>query len=286
MISSASNEKIKHVAKLVKSASGRRSEGVFVVEGERICAEIPKERFVEGYVSESFVKKMECSGKVSFGTGHDHNPGGDSEDNVYPISSDGQVTFKGLPFVIVSDQVYKKMSDTVSGQGILAVVRQLKKDPVDFVDDFEDGDIKLLILENIQDPGNLGTMIRTAEAAGFDGIITDRNTVDVYNPKVIRSTMGGIFRMPVMAADDLIELIDDLRIREIKLYGAILDGSVDYREADYGKRLAILIGNEGNGLSKEARALVDTRVRIPMQGQVESLNAAVAAAILMYEANK
>ena len=262
MISSTSNEKIKHVSKLVRSASERRMEGVFVVEGERICAEIPKDRFVEGYVSESFVNKLKDIDRDGSETG---------------------ITFKGLPYVQVSDQVYKKMSDTVSGQGILAVVRQLNTDPVDFVDDLEDGDVRLLVLENIQDPGNLGTMIRTAEAAGFDGIITDRNTVDVYNPKVIRSTMGGIFRMPVMVTEDLMDLLDDLRVREIQLYGAILDGSVDYREAEYGKRLAILIGNEGNGLSKEARMLVDTRVRIPMQGKVESLNAAVAAAILMYE---
>lgn len=258
MISSTSNEKIKHVAKLVKSAGERKDLGVFVVEGERICREIPKDRFIEGYISESFLKKS-----------------GIAE------TSDG-VTFNGLGYTAVSDQVYKKMSDTVKGQGILAVAGQLNKDPIDFVDEFEDGDVKLLLLENIQDPGNLGTMIRTAEAAGFDGIITDKNTVDVYNPKVIRSTMGGIFRMPVMAADDFADMLSQLRIRDIKLYGAILEGSVDFRKAEYSNRLGILIGNEGNGLTNEARLLSDVHVRIPMKGQVESLNAAVAASVLMY----
>lgn len=263
MITSTSNEKIKRVSKLLKSSQERRNSRQFVVEGERICSEIPADRFVEGYVSEEYIQKSTSKGASL-------------------KEVDGFVQIGKLSFMLVSSQVYKKMSDTVSGQGILAVVKQKKLDPIDFVEEYEDSNLKLLLLENIQDPGNLGTMIRTAEAAGFDGIITDGCTVDVYNPKVIRSTMGGIFRMPVMASDDFVDMLSELKIRDVNLFGAILDGSVDYREADYGNRFGILIGNEGNGLSAEAQKLVDTRVRIPMAGEVESLNAAVAAAVIMY----
>lgn len=264
MITSASNEKIKHVAKLVKSSADRRREGVFVVEGDRICSEVPSDRYVEGYVSESYLEK----------------------NNIKPSAGGDVCLINGVNYTIVSNAVYKKISDTVSGQGIMCVVKQKKVDPVDFIDEYEDTGVKLLILENIQDPGNLGTMIRTAEAAGYDAIITDRNTVDVYNPKVIRSTMGGIFRMPVMVAEDLMVFLEDARIRGIKLYGAILEGSVDYRECDYSDRMGVLIGNEGNGLSREAQSMVDNKIRIPMEGKVESLNAAVAAAIIMYRTMK
>ena len=263
MITSASNDKIKHVAKLIKSSADRRREGVFVVEGDRICGEVPTDRFVEGYVSEGYLEKN----GISIGNG---------------TVSDDACVINGVKYAIVSNAVYKKMSDTVSGQGILCVVKQLRTDPVDFIDEYEDEKVKLLILESIQDPGNLGTMIRTAEAAGYDAIVTDRNTVDVYNPKVIRSTMGGIFRMPVMVTEDLMEFLKDARIRGIELYGAILEGSVDYRECRYSDRMGVLIGNEGNGLSREAQSMVDTKIRIPMAGKVESLNAAVAAAVIMY----
>ena len=142
----------------------------------------------------------------------------------------------------------------------------------------------LLLLEDIQDPGNLGTMVRTAEAAGIDGIIMSKNTVDIYNPKTIRSTMGSIFRMPFYYTKNLPETMETLQKKGIKIYAAHLKGEFSYDKADYKEASAFLIGNEGNGLKKATADLADCYMRIPMAGQVESLNAAVASVILMYEA--
>ena len=141
---------------------------------------------------------------------------------------------------------------------------------------------RYLILEDIQDPGNLGTMIRTAEAAGIKAVIMSRNTADIFNPKVTRATMGSCFRVPFIYADNFADAVNSLKTNGIRVYGAYLRGGKNYREAEFGKRCAIMIGNEGNGLTDEAIALADERVFIPMEGKIESLNAAVAAAILMY----
>ena len=144
----------------------------------------------------------------------------------------------------------------------------------------------LLIVESIQDPGNLGTMLRTGEGAGITGIIMNRTTVDLFNPKTIRSTMGSIYRVPCYIADDLAETIGELKRQKVGIYAAHLKGQRHYDEPSYCKGTAFLIGNEGNGLSDEIAGLADTYVRIPMEGSVESLNAAVSAALLMYETNR
>ena len=144
----------------------------------------------------------------------------------------------------------------------------------------------LLILESVQDPGNLGTMVRTGEGAGISGIIMNRTTVDLFNPKTIRSTMGSIYRVPYYIADDLAETIGELKRQKVGIYAAHLKGQMHYDEPSYCKGTAFLIGNEGNGLSDEIAGLADNYVRIPMEGSVESLNAAVSAALLMYETNR
>lgn len=252
MITSVSNDKIKHVAQLVKSAKARRDEKVFVVEGQRMASEVNPLEVTECYVSEGYL-------------------------------SGGGVIPKGLDYEMVSNQVFAKMSDTQSPQGILCVVSMRRMSVNDFIDAHQTGRLKFLILESIQDPGNLGTMVRTCEAAGFDGIIANSSTVDVYNPKVIRSTMGAIFRVPVMYTDNLADIILGLKANDVMVCAAHLNGKDDFTEVNYGNRSAILIGNEGNGLSDEISSLSDILVRIPMEGSVESLNAAVAAALMMYE---
>lgn len=267
MISSASNPRIKHVVSLLKSSSDRRKENLFVVEGLRICREIPEDRIAECFISESFYNKCIAEGG---------------------LSSLDEYVFWNASTEIVKDDVFKKMSDTVSGQGVLCVVKQNEMTTNYLLEmkmsDSSRGGIKLLILESIQDPGNLGTMIRTAEAAGFDAIITDGATVDVFNPKVIRSTMGGIFRLPVIREDNFFECLGALKEKGITLYAALLGNeSCDFREADYKGKIGILIGNEGNGLSEDAAKLADVHVTIPMMGEVESLNASVAASLMMYE---
>ena len=254
MITSTANDTVKHVTALEGSAKARRTEGLFVVEGARIAGEIPKERLAECFVTEDFISS-------------------DKGLNIFPYE---------VKYTTVSSPVFKKMSDTKSPQGILCVCRMDDVSVSEFLHARKPGDLKLLILEGIQDPGNLGTMVRTAEGAGFDAIIADSDTVDVYNPKVTRSTMGSLFRIPVFYVDDLPALVDDLRKSSVTVYAAHLNGTVDYREEKYGDRLAFLIGNEGNGLSEGIAAKADKLIKIPMQGKLESLNAAVAAALLMY----
>lgn len=277
MITSTSNARIKYVEKLIKSSSARKLDGVFVVEGERICREVPADRVHEAFMSESFYNKL---------NGADSALGKTIKSQTSQGLVPDECNYMGYTCTVVSDGAFKKMSDTVTGQGILCVVTQNQMSADDYLDMHVDGRLRLLILEGIQDPGNLGTMIRTAEAAGFDAIIADASTVDVYNPKVIRSTMGGIFRLPVLKVDNLRECISRLKRDNITLYAALLEGSVDYRSADYADRIGILIGNEGNGLTAETAGASDVHVRIPMAGQVESLNAAVAASILMYEVGR
>ena len=254
MITSTSNEKIKHVALLIKSAKARREEGAFVVEGERIASEVPQDILEECFVTEDRIVE-----------------GGIRDVFPYDVTP-----------TVVSEAVFKKMSDTKSPQGILCVCRKRTVPLEELLASKKDGPLKLLVLERIQDPGNLGTMIRTAEGAGFDAIIADEGTADVYNPKVTRSTMGSLFRIPVIYTSDLLYAADMLKDHSVTIYAAHLNGETDYRKARYGDRVAFLIGNEGNGLSDEISGRADMLVKIPMQGKLESLNAAVAAALLMY----
>ena len=179
------------------------------------------------------------------------------------------------------------MSETITPQGVLAVVgmpcyRLLDEDYLDKIYS-KTGKIKLLILEDTSDPGNLGTIMRTAEAAGVTGVIMTKGTVDIFNPKVVRSTMGSIFRLPFAYVEDLKEVIKELKKEGISFYATHLKGEKSYKAIKYSDRSAILIGNEARGLSDEVADLADTYVLIPMQGRVESLNAAVAAALMMYE---
>ena len=139
-----------------------------------------------------------------------------------------------------------------------------------------------MVLEDIQDPGNLGTIFRTAEGAGASGIILSEGCVDIYNPKTVRATMGSLYRMPFIYSHELSETIGKLKAAGLTVYAAHLKGERSYDEIDYSDS-AFLIGNEGNGLKDETAALADTYIRIPMEGSLESLNASVAASVLMYE---
>ena len=173
-------------------------------------------------------------------------------------------------------------NDTKTPQGILAVVRRMEYTAEDILGETP----HVLVLENIQDPGNLGTIFRTAEAAGATGIVLSKDCVDLYNPKVIRSTMGAIFRIPFIYTDDLKGTIDELKREGITVYAAHLKGENSYDMEDYKTACAFLIGHEGNGLTEETAACADRKILIPMEGGAESLNAAVASAVLMFEAGR
>ncbi len=251
MITSTGNSQVKNIINLLKKSGERRRCGLFAAEGLKMFMEIPKERIVKIYASESFAYA-----------------------NKELLSS--------YAFEMVSDRVYGQMSDTKTPQGILAVANMLEY-TIDDIIPAERVPL-ILMLENIQDPGNLGTMMRTAEGAGATGIIMSGDTVDIYNPKTIRSTMGSLFRMPFMYSDNICKTADILRERGVRLYAAHLDGDNNYFEEDMTAPTAIMIGNEGNGLSEKLADKADRLIKIPMSGSLESLNAAVSSAVIMYEA--
>lgn len=253
MITSSSNLKMKHIIQLNKKSKTRYEQRVFVVEGIKMCMEVPREQIQEMYVSESFL-----------------------------TDRDNQELIKDYAYEVVSDGVFSKISDTRTPQGILCLVKMMEYT----LEDLLGQPPHLLILENIQDPGNLGTMIRTGEGAGITGVVMNRTTVDIFHPKTIRSTMGSLFRVPFYITGNLEETIDELKKRGIALYAAHLDGEMAYDEPDYTTPCGFLVGNEGNGLSREIAAMADAYIRIPMEGKVESLNAAVASALLMYEVKR
>ena len=255
MITSSSNSKIKHVCQLVTKAKARRTEQLFVVEGIRMAKEAPKELLKEVYVSTSFLQKKEQSKLLET---------------------------LSVPYEEVSDDVFAKMSDTVTPQGVLCVPRQPSYD----LDELLGRDGTFLVLEDIQDPGNLGTMLRTGEGAGITAVIMSKKTADLFNPKTIRSTMGSVYRVPFCYVEDLKAVMEKMHAAGIQTYAAHLQGKNSYTQECYSAKTAFLIGNEGNGLSDEIAALAMCKIRIPMEGQVESLNAAVSAAILMYEAKR
>lgn len=252
MITSTANAQVKNLIQLVKKAKVRNEQRLFVVEGTKMFAEAPKEWIDRVYVSESFVNDREH-----------------------------QAMLTGISYEVLSDSVFKTVSDTQTPQGILSL---LKMPSYELSDVLKGEKTHLLILESIQDPGNLGTMFRTGEGAGISGVIMNRTTVDVFNPKTIRATMGSIYRVPFHVTDNLTETIDKLHENGVQLYAAHLKGTQSYDRFDYRKATGFLIGNEGNGLTDETSERADTYVRIPMEGAVESLNAAIAATILMYEA--
>ena len=254
MITSTANQKIKRILKLQKKAKARNEEGTFIVEGIRMMKEAPESRIKELYISETFLQK-------------------------YPDLPEHLKKKAEM----VSDPVFAHMSDTKTPQGILGVIRRMSWTMDDLLHG-EDGRAPfLMVLDHLQDPGNLGTIFRTAEGAGVTGVILGSNCVDLYQPKVIRSTMGSIYRMRAVCVDDMKETVRLLKQHGIHTYAAHLDDSRFYDEEDYTKPTAFLIGNEGNGLPEEICAEAEHKIKIPMHGQVESLNAAMAAGILMYE---
>lgn len=186
-------------------------------------------------------------------------------------------------YEVVRGDVFRKMSDTQTPQGILCVMAR----PLYTLEQILDTPSPLLVaLENLQDPGNLGTIVRTGEGAGITGLIMDSRTVDIYNPKSIRATMGSVYRVPFVYVEDLCTAVEELSGRGIRTYAAHLAGENYYDSFSFRRGTAFLIGNEGNGLSAALTDRADARLKIPMEGRVESLNAAVSASLLMYEAHR
>ena len=252
MITSTSNIQVKTVINLLKKSGERKKSGLFVIEGLRIFMEAPAALVHRIYASESFIA---AHGKL----------------------------LDGFEYETVSDNVFRQMSDTRTPQGILAIMKM----PAYNIPDITSAkNPMIIVLENIQDPGNLGTIVRTGEGAGITGVIMSNGTVDIYNPKTIRATMGSIYRVPFCYAENMQAVMQKLKKCKIQTYAAYLEGSSVHDAQNYKEATAFLIGNEGNGLTRELAERADWRIRIPMCGKVESLNAGIASAILMYEAQR
>lgn len=256
MITSAGNARVKQVVQWQNKAKERKKDGIFLAEGIKMFEEAPLDSIVEVFISESLEQKVDVLyRKKLLQTGYE----------------------------VVSDEVFAKMSDTQTPQGILTILKRpeynldllLKRENPLFV-----------ILENLQDPGNLGTIVRTGEGAGITGVIMSAGTVDIFNPKTIRATMGSIYRVPFLYVEDMADTIQKLHKHGVHTYAAHLAGKTYYQDVSLKEPTAFLIGNEGNGLTKETADMAESYIKIPMEGQVESLNAAVATALLMYEAHR
>lgn len=190
------------------------------------------------------------------------------------VSCDYKETEYELPVYRVNEKMFSALSDTETTQGILAVCKMTDYNLEDVSGD------TLLVCDGVSDPGNLGTLIRTAECSGVGGIVLLKGTVDPYSPKVVRSTMGSIFRMPVYFAQgqDIAEHLGDY-----VLVATVLDGSEDLYNITFPQKTAVVVGNEAHGISKEVVDMAQIRTLIPMCGNSESLNASVAGSIVMYE---
>ena len=252
MITSNNNAKVKQVVQWQTKAKERRKDHVFLAEGIRMCEEAPVKNVREVYLTEELEQKIRQN------------------------AQNGDAAFwdklQQTGYETVSPEVFAKMADPQPPQGILTVLEQ--PDPL------------FLMLENLQDPGNLGTMIRTGEGAGITGVIMNNQTVDIFNPKTIRATMGSIFRVPFVYVPDLAPVLEQMHAKGIHTYAAHLKGQEYYDSFSFREPTAFLIGNEGNGLSREISDQAGQYLKIPMEGRVESLNASIAAALLMYEAHR
>lgn len=242
-IESVNNKLIKFTNSL-KIKKFRKSEGLFIAEGERLVFDgIEKREPQYIIVSDSFYKKD------------------------FPYKT-----------YVVADEVFKKLSETVTPQGILAVFKTEEKDI---------SEISLentVVLNRLQDPGNLGTILRTAKAAGFNNIILDGECVDLYNSKTIRSSMSSIFNLNIYISNNIKEDTKFLKSKGFMVAGTILsDNSENLYEASFENPVAFIIGNEGSGISSDLEEVCDKKVIIPMEEGIESLNASVAGSVVMYE---
>lgn len=258
MITSGQNKTIKEIKALSKKRE-RTKSGLFVAEGLRFV-----QSAVELSAQIKYILYSSAVNRTEAGT----------------IFLTSLIDSERYELVEVDDKIMAEISDTQSPQGILAVVKQAAWSWEEVL--VNNGVI--MVLDRLQDPGNLGTIVRTADAAGVSGIILLKGTVDLYNPKVLRSTMGSVFTLPILEGVEWSEVEGKLKDSGYLVAATALENSIDYDSLDYRGPTAFIIGNEANGISDTILESVQHKVIIPIVGSAESLNAGVAAAIMMYEA--
>lgn len=256
-INSQDNRIYKECIKLTNKKY-RDSLGKYIIEGPNLVEEAMKENIILDYIVIGS-EKINC---------------------FYGNFTENNQT------VILQQSLYDKISQTENSQGIFAVVKKVNQDINGFCLKCNGIFSNILILDRLQDPGNIGTIIRTADAAGFGGVILLKGSGDVYSPKVVRAAAGSLFRVPLLYMENFQEVAALMKREGKKIVCTCFDTDKYYYDMDMSENIALVIGNEGNGISSELINLSDYKVKIPMRGKIDSLNAAVAAGILMYEASR
>ncbi|MBP3637656.1 MAG: RNA methyltransferase [Clostridia bacterium] len=242
-ITSLKNPKVQQW-KSLKDRKGRRETGCFLAEGRKMA----EEALLSGFQVEALLVD-------------------EARLSEFPLPDN-------VPVYALSEHVLAAVCDTKTPQGIAAVVKMQTNAAMGR---------KVVALDGVQDPGNVGTIIRTADAAGLEGIILSEQCADVFSPKTLRATMGSIFRMPLAVTGDLPGYLTSLRENGYSVISSQLDGEPFYQRQPVGEKFCLIIGNEGNGISDEVKATATHKVKLPMRGGAESLNAAIAAGIMMYD---
>lgn len=259
-VTSKDNQWIKEWRRLNDSAKYRRETGLFAIEGARLCGDALRSGVVLKTVLYTASALAVYGGVVE------------------PLLAAADTA------VEISPELSRHMSDTINPQGVFCIAKMLDNsliiDKINIIGTYS-------ALEDIQDPGNMGTVIRTAEALGLDGILLSDGCCDLYNPKVLRASMGGVFRMPLMRVGDMAQTVELLQEKGLTAFACVVDASATpITEAGMGEGSIALIGNEGNGLRSETIAACQHSVTIPMAGRAESLNASMAAGIILWEMSR
>ena len=253
IITSKDNETIKHIRKL-KEKKYRDEFGEYIVEGVKL-------------INEAIAEKLDVKTIVIC----------DNCNKTETINQNLMYEVAKYSCIYVDEKVFNTITEVQNPQGILAVVgKKNKQEEINYNEDV------IVILDDIQDPGNLGTILRTIDSVNLSQVIISKKSGDVYNPKVIRSTMGAIFRINVIESHNLSETIKNLKKHKFTIISTSLDTDKTIYDIQY-KKVAIVIGNEANGVSKEIQEISDSKIKIPMLGKTESLNASVATGIVLYE---
>lgn len=259
-ISSRDNQLIKNTVKLKNKASFRKKNELFVIEGARLT-------------QDALLSKVSIQSFICSDTGYERYPDLTSE-----LEENSQKSY------IVSDSLFAEMSDTVTPQGLMCICRFCNN--VIYSDDIAKP-MTALALENIQDPSNMGTILRTAEAIGIERVYLTADCVDVYSPKVIRGSMGAVFRQKIYITDDMVSLAESCNKSGINTIATVpVSTALPITQIKSFENTFTVIGNEGNGITRKLLDVCQTAVTIPMPGRAESLNASAAAAIVIWEAGR
>ena len=253
VISSKDNELVKHIKKL-KDKKYRDESNEYIVEGVKLIEEAVKEN--------AKIKKIVVCEDTT---------------RTYEIPTNVMLEIAKYECIYVTEKIFATITQVTNPQGIMAIIEKNDKNKeIDFTQDI------IVALDDVQDPGNLGTILRTVDSIGLNQIIVSKGTADAFNAKVVRSTMGAIFRINIIEVDDLKQSIKEMKKHHFKLMVTSLQTDNSIYDIDFNKKI-IVIGNESNGVSQEIQDMADEKAKIPMLGKTESLNASVAAGIVMYE---